>query len=168
MDKTNVCEAASRMGTRVVPYGYCIQSWYCKWLAISLCLDFYRDKLEQSRLSFLLNSFFTGPAVMVNRGYFLCQGIAVLSNCNRQPLEWNNYRIAAVKLFGARARHMGISASNFILPWLQQGQVVMSVPVSCSIISSRLACIFAGSVGNFKSLRILFKLATRFRLAKKP
>ena len=63
----------------------------------------------------------------------------------------------ATREVGARARQAGISASNFILPWLQQGQVVMSVPVSCSIICSREAGNLAGGGGNFKRLRMSFK-----------
>ena len=86
----------------------------------------------------------------------------------QKTLRGFDYRDAATREVGARARQAGISASNFILPWLQQGQVVMSVPVSCRIICSSEACDLAGCVGNFNNLRMSFKFALRLRLAKNP
>jgi hypothetical protein len=60
-----------------------------------------------------------------------------------------------------------MSASNFILPWLQQGQVVMSLPVSCSIICSRQVASIAGGGGNFNCLRMVFQFGPSVAISQK-
>ena len=98
--------------------------------------------------------------------YWLGHSCPIVSK--RHPIKALDYPAAAARQFGARARYMGISASNFILPLLQQGQVVISMPVSCNIIFSNEACMLAAGAGNFNSLRMVFNLAIRLRLARKP
>jgi hypothetical protein len=65
MDKTMMCEAASRTGAQIVPYGYYIQIWYCKCQSISRRLDFYKGDLGQSDWSFFSNRILRGHAVTV-------------------------------------------------------------------------------------------------------
>ena len=78
------------------------------------------------------------------------------------------YLTKPARWFGGRARSFGISAKNCIFPSPQQVQMVMSVPVSWSIISSSEAISFSGGADTpIKSL-MRFKFSLRLRLARKP
>ena len=83
-------------------------------------------------------------------------------------IRLSDYPPAQLRWFGGRARYFGVSAKNCIFPLLQQGQIVMSVPVSFRIISSSESVSFVGGADNPIKLRMVFKFALRLRLAKKP
>ena len=73
-----------------------------------------------------------------------------------------------MKLWGCFPLCLGISARGCILPFLQQGQSVMSIPVSFSIISLREWVMLSNGEGSLSNRRMKFKLAVRLLLAKKP
>jgi hypothetical protein len=64
------------------------------------------------------------------------------------------------------ARLFGISAKNCILPLLQLGQTVRSMPVSRSMISSTDSVTFSGKADNPINCRMEFRFSVRFRLAR--
>ena len=75
--------------------------------------------------------------------------------------DLDGYPNKQARWLGDRARPFGMSAKNSILPLLQQGQIVMSVPVSWSIISSRDAASFSGGSDTPIKFLMVFKYSLR-------
>ena len=73
-----------------------------------------------------------------------------------------------MKLLGCLPLCLGMFSTGCILPFLQRGQSVISMPVSFSINLRREAVILSNLRGHLSKRMRSVKLAVRLRLAKKP
>ena len=166
-----MCEAASRGSLVSIDlYGYCISIWYCWFLAKWQDVVFQGHNLLWSRMYISPFQPVSLPAMPWFKDYIVDQDVPLLSLFKGQ---FQNLDLAfqpnkQASWLGGPARPFGISAKNCIFPSVQQGQVVMSVPVMWSIISSRVATSFSSGAGTPINCLMVFKFSFRLRLAIKP
>ena len=165
-----MCEAASRRSCKIELYGYCISIWCCWFLAKWLDVVFQGHNVRWSRMYISPFQPVSLPAMPRFKDYIVDQDVPLLSLFKGQ---FQNFDLAIqpnkqASWLGGPARPFGISAKNCIFPSVQQGQVVMSVPVSWSIISSRVAASFSSGADTPINCLMVFKFSFRLRLAIKP
>ena len=151
-------------------YGYCISIWYLGSFANCKVGLFQRNDLRWTTLYISPFNPQCLQAPLPFKGIIVSQSAPLLSFFKGQfkKLYVIVYATKQAKWSGGRGRAFGISAKNTIFPLLQQGQAVISVPVSWSIISSRVAVSFSSGTDMPISCLMVFKFSFRLRLAINP